>query len=221
MSEEMLSLTEEERHEALWRLVRDPNTPFRRLLEATEGTEAFSTARDDEPAFLEALFGHPSLTVEGLEALLRPPRRYGHRETPPPPAGWAAALLANPAIPLFFLEDPAWLQRLGAGPAVVLAKNPACARAWFGPLWDCFSRNSEPHQGWDMLVESVDLEIGKKLYDEYHDRMWKQITLGMFNPRKPIVSWWVRNGIEALLRGEDLTQHRHYAWFLAPKTTSP
>lgn len=215
MTNDVPVVSTEERHEALWRLVRDPNTSFARLLDATEGGHAFSTDRPDEAAFVVALFGHPGLTVEGLVTLLR--RGFHSRTTPAPPTGWDQALVANPAIPLFFLENPSWLSRLGHDHGMALAGSTVCARAWFLPLWEALEDKRNSWEGWRTLVEGVNLEPASVIWKKYMDRWWLSVIGGLFFPTQPLADWWVRDGIAAVVRGEDLTHHRHYEWCLAPK----
>lgn len=184
------------REEEALQLLADPT------LSTSSLTDVFLTfLTRPAPRAGRPLFAHASATqaqiVEWLSALSSPLCTW---DTTPCLDG----LRENPNLPLWFLADPYWLDRLPPSALKPLLNDTAFARAWMRPLWQAASRSPsrEPLRSW--LVRSVAGSRGGSLYF-----LWLKAQRESFGA--PSLEWFF-TGLEMTVRNESLTKHPDYAW---------
>lgn len=178
------------------RLLADPT------LSATALTEVFLTfltrpaPRVGRPLFAHAAATQPQI-VEWLSALSSPICTW---DTTPCLDG----LRENPNLPLWFLADPHWLDRLPPSALRPLLNDTAFARAWMRPLWRAARTSVSREPLHSLLVRSVAGSRGGCLYF-----LWQKAQSDSFGA--PSLDWFFE-GLEIIARNESLTTHPDYVW---------
>lgn len=156
--------------------------------------------------YLTRLYGHPNLSPDGLHALLNETARGVTRLE----LAYLEALVANPAVPLWWLEDMRWPLRLKKADLALLCSATIIAEAWFDGLWDAFASTT---YAMDLMETLATVYAGPRANALMRQWEFEVIAVGMavsnkMAHRKPMSASHVRALIEEIRQRKPITLPR-------------
>lgn len=182
---------------AMHEKLRAADTPIGELL---VGALVFAMG-EPRDRFLSALLSHPNLNPSHIDDVIA---MAADSERP----DFFDPLAENPAVPLWFLTDVGWLERLSSRALQRMARSATLTVAWFHPLWRAIS-----------AIESEDIkrdarrcfcvaragDVGRTLFNRWNSYdAWNRSmeTVGVEVDPEGRPESWLLEQLQRIARGE-------------------